>query len=53
MIMKNHSSFDPRNYGCQKLGELVRKQGYLEVKETPVQDGSTNLHLFVRLKTGG
>lgn len=53
MIMKNHSSFDPRNYGCQKLGELVRKQGYLEVKETPVQDGSTHLHLFVRLKVGG
>jgi uncharacterized LabA/DUF88 family protein len=52
MIMKNHSSFDPRNYGCQKLGELVRKQSYLEVKETTVQDGSTHLHLFVRLKVG-
>lgn len=50
MVMKNHSSFDPRNYGCQKLGELVRKQIYLEVKEVPVQDGSSNLHLFVRLK---
>ena len=50
MVMKNHSSFDPRNYGCQKLGELVRKQAYLEVKEVPVQDGSSNLHLFVRLK---
>lgn len=50
MVMKNHSSFDPRNYGCQKLGELVRKQAYLEVKEVPVHDGSSNLHLFVRLK---
>jgi hypothetical protein len=50
MIMKNHSSFDPRNYGCQKLGELVRKQAYLEVKEVPIQDGSSNVHLFVRLK---
>lgn len=50
LIMKNHSSFDPRNYGCQKLGELIRKQPYLEVKETAVQDGSTNVHLFVRLK---
>ena len=50
MVMKNHSAFDPRNYGCQKLGELVRKQPYLEVKEVPVQDGSSNLHLFVRLR---
>lgn len=50
MILKNNPSFDPRNYGCQKLGELVRKQGYLEVKEVPASDGSTNVHLFVRLK---
>lgn len=25
MVLKNNPSFDPRNYGCQKLGELVRK----------------------------
>lgn len=50
MILKNSPSFDPRNYGCQKLGELVRKQPYLEVKEVPVSDGSTNVHLYVRLK---
>lgn len=50
LIMKNHSAFDPRNYGCQKLGELVRKQPFLEVKEVPVQDGSSNVHLFVRLR---
>lgn len=50
LIMKNNSAFDPRNYGCQKLGELVRQQPYLEVKETPAQDGSCNVHLYVRLK---
>lgn len=50
MIVKNHPSFDPRNYGCQKLGELVRKQNYLEVKEVPASDGSTNVRLFVRRK---
>lgn len=50
MIVKNSPSFDPRNYGCQKLGELVRKQPYLEVKEVPVADGSANVHLYVRLK---
>lgn len=52
MIVKNSPSFDPRNYGCQKLGELVRKQPYLEVKEVSVGDGSTNVHLYVRLKAG-
>lgn len=50
MLVKNSSSFDPRNYGFQKLGELVRKQNYLEVNEVPVSDGSTNVHLHVRLK---
>lgn len=49
LVIKNSPSFDPRNYGCQKLGELVRKQPYLEVKEVPVGDGSTNVHLYVRL----
>ena len=51
MLLKNSPSFDPRNYGCQKLGELVRKQAHLEVKEVPVGDGSTNVHLYVRLKS--
>jgi uncharacterized LabA/DUF88 family protein len=49
MILKNSPSFDPRNYGCQKLGELVRKQTYLEAKEVSVGDGSTNAHIYVRL----
>lgn len=50
MLLKNSPSFDPRNYGFQKLGELVRKQNYLEAKEIPVGDGSTNVHVHVRLK---
>ena len=50
MIVKNSSSFDPRNYGCQKLGELVRKQPYLEVKDVAGGEGSTNIHPYVRLK---
>lgn len=50
LVMKNSPSFDPRNYGFQKLGELVRKQPYLEVKEVPVGDRSTNVHLHVRLR---
>jgi hypothetical protein len=49
MLLKNSPSFDPRNYGCQKLGELVRKQGYLQIKELPVDDGSTTV-IHIRLK---
>lgn len=51
LIQKNSPSFDPRNYGCQKLGELVRRQDYLEIKEVPVGDGSAIVHLYVQLKT--
>jgi uncharacterized LabA/DUF88 family protein len=50
MILKNNPSFDSRNYGCPKLGELVRKQTYLEVKDVPASDGSASVHLFVRPK---
>lgn len=53
MLLKNSPSFDPRNYGFQKLSELVRKQAYLEVKEVNVGDGSSNVHLHVRAKQKG
>ena len=49
-LTRNHPSFDPRNYGVAKLGELMRKQGYLEVKEVPLGDGSTQVHVHVRRK---
>lgn len=52
MLVKNSPSFDARNYGWQKLGELVRKQSYLEVKEVSTSDGSTHVHVHVRLKSG-
>ncbi len=51
-ITKNHPSFDSRNYGCSKLGELMRKQDYLEVKEVSMGDGSPHIHLHVRRKAG-
>lgn len=41
-------SFDTRLYGSAKLGELVRRQPYLEVRETT--DGIGNTHLSVRLR---
>jgi uncharacterized LabA/DUF88 family protein len=50
-MTRNHPSFDSRNYGFSKLGELMRKQGYLEVKEVPVGDGSTQVNVHVRRKS--
>ncbi|MGN5353242.1 NYN domain-containing protein [Ralstonia sp. L16] len=48
-VSKNNASFDPRNYGFTKLGELVRKQAYLECRETPDASGVSH-HLHVRIK---
>ncbi len=49
---KNNPSFDPRNYGFSQLSKLMRKQEYLEVKEVPIGDGSTNVQVHVRRKAG-
>jgi uncharacterized LabA/DUF88 family protein len=49
-IGKTHPSFDSRNYGFAKLGELVRNQPFLEVSEVPASDGSRNVVLYVRIK---
>ncbi len=51
-INRSHPSFDPRNYGVAKLGELIRQQAaYLEVKEVKSGEGdSVQTHLHVRRK---
>jgi len=47
-LIKSHAAFDPRDHGHAKLGELVRHESYVEVKDVP---GPTGLHqLWVRLK---
>jgi uncharacterized LabA/DUF88 family protein len=48
---KNNPSFDPRNYGFAQLGKLMRKQDYVEIREVPMGDGSSNVHLYVRCKS--
>ena len=49
-LVKSHAAFDPRDYGHPKLGELVRAQSYVDVKDVP---GPTGLsQLWVRLKPG-
>lgn len=50
LIVKSHPSFDPRNYGCAKLGELVRRQPYVKVKKVTATDGSPNAQIYLRIK---
>jgi len=48
--LKKDPSFDPRNFGFKKLGELVKAQPYLKVKSTPTGEGSQNMQFYVRVK---
>ncbi|MBB1473985.1 NYN domain-containing protein [Luteimonas sp. MC1782] len=50
LATKSHPSFDSRNYGCQKLSELIRKQKFLDTKSVASSDGSPNVHYYVRVK---
>lgn len=51
-ITRSHPSFDPRNYGVAKLGELIRQQAaYLDLKEVKSGEGdAAQTHLHVRRK---
>lgn len=49
LLLKNSPSFDSRNYGCERLGELMRRLPFVEVKEIQ-SDKSAVFHIFVRLK---
>jgi hypothetical protein len=50
-LIKSHAAFDPRDYGYAKLGELVRKQSYVEVKDVSGPTGPSQL--WVRLTPAG
>src|SRR4029079_2800806 len=49
-LVKSHAALDPRDYGHAKLGELVRAEPYVEVKDVPGPAGPGQL--WVRLKPG-
>jgi uncharacterized LabA/DUF88 family protein len=50
-ITKKTPSFDPRNYGYEKLGKLVRSLEYLEFQERKLDDVSSIVHIYVREKS--
>jgi uncharacterized LabA/DUF88 family protein len=47
-LIKSHAAFDPRAYGHAKLGELVRAEPYVQVRDVPSSTGPSQL--WVRLK---
>mgnify|MGYP001566725654 CR=1 FL=1 len=49
-INKSVPSFDPRNYGYEKLGKLVKSIKYVEVDERKSTDDSSIVHIYVRVK---
>jgi uncharacterized LabA/DUF88 family protein len=49
-INKNIPSFDPRSYGYDKYGKLIKSLSYIEIDERAFQDGSTNVHIYIKIK---
>ena len=49
-LNKLSASFDPRNYNCKKLGDLIVNIGIFEIKKTPHQNNPSVLDIYVRLK---
>jgi uncharacterized LabA/DUF88 family protein len=49
-INKNHPSFDPRNYGYEKLGKLIRNLNYILVDEREFNDHSNNVHIYIKIR---
>lgn len=50
LLLKSDPSFDPRNFGFKKLGELVKAQPYIKVKSVQTSEGSPSVQLYARLK---
>lgn len=50
-INKNIPSFDPRNYGYDKLGKLVKSLNYIAFEGRSFGDGSSNVHIYVKKKS--
>lgn len=48
LISKTNPDFDARNYGFEKLGELIRAQSYLETKMVTLNETTGTNQVFVR-----
>jgi len=50
-LTKLSSSFDSRNYGYKKLGDLIRAIGLFEIRETPHKNNPLVKELHIKLKS--
>lgn len=50
-VANQSSNFDPRNYGYEKLGELVKAVKLFEIEQRPIGNGRSNA-VYVRAKKG-
>ena len=50
-LLKSYPGFDARNYGYAKLGELTRKQKFVEVKEVATGEGTSALYVRVKAES--
>lgn len=50
-LTKLSPSFDSRNYGYKKLGELIRTVDFFEIKETPHEKNPSAKELQIKLKS--
>ena len=47
-INKKYPSFDPRNYGYEKLGKLVQSLSYIEIEKRKPDVNSSVAHIYVK-----
>jgi len=49
-ITKNITSFDPRSYGYEKYGKLIKSLSYITIDNRAFEDGSSNVHIYIKIK---
>lgn len=47
-LVGNYPAFDSRNYGHERLGQLVRSLDYLDISEEPSTNGNSRLKVRLR-----
>ena len=48
-IRKNIPEFDPRSYGYEKYGKLIKSLEYIDKDERSFNDGSRNVHIYIKV----
>lgn len=51
LLLKKQPSFDPRNFGFEKLTPMIKSIGLYEIEARPTGHSSSK-HIYIRIKTG-